>query len=929
MTLSYIDMQSVLPTIRFQLNLGKYRFAFYEHDKEYSVDNAERLRVLQKEMHGFGRPQEVKAKLKEKWKDYFEHKTIENGLTMKEPDKAGQAPYVTEQNPQYAIDERSHSIGLRWGEWSSGHGSSHYGDLDKLNMFIPCLPKPKADEDKDKQRNHAEKLLPPKCMLSLYELPGLVFYHYLLKKYGKDNELVEKQIISCHDNLVKFLTDVKDGKFNPDTDGEGAKSRLESKLMETYSLRLSDIPERIKKYLLNETKSREERLKESAKKRLEIRLKKVMKDLESHQAKKKRIGTKENKFNRKRSAIKTGTLARDLMRDIMDWMPRGSEGRMNLSGESYMAIQAALTMLGQQFDGEKANVDIYDLVDILVKAKLIMPDSNVAGADFNPSHYHPFMDDVLTEDKCGPETSLEDVYEGYLEEEIAYIKRLISSIKNASTDSSLKTQFNLIPFLHCGRERWNEVDDMAIKKLADKYLNSPIQLPNSLFAKPIFGLLEDVARENNLDQLSQALQRVAQDTHNLNNNTAYLIGLYFELVEGDHSQAFYNSFPDEDGTTSPYRHVYRVFKKLFGEPIWGTNQTTTPAYSKKEISDILADRAVNGKMLSDRISRYVQKAVDEFKKQKDDDLKQYRIEIKDAAFNENRVKHLRKKAYEIFEEVDVKVAEKREEFERLTEQYRHEVEAKLKKLLKKVQLNERAILRFKTQDILLLMMSRDILKMGSDEAFKLENVLSESLLEKRVDFSWKVSVNDKTKDNASTFKTIEQKNMKMKDYGQFYKFASDHQRLESLLSRLSPSVFQRAEIENEFSYYDSNRSEVFRLVYILESFALEMKPGLKDDNNAKEPWFNYIRKGKPSPKRNSFKELLEVLIAGADGVLDDQEKELLREIRNAFGHNTYDVDFEIVFSGPRKNKRKVPEVANGIKDNMEEKTTNVLEKTKK
>lgn len=929
MALSYIDMKSVLPTIRFQLNLGKYRFAFYNHDKDYSVDNAERLRVLQKEMHGFGRPLEVKTQLKTKWKDFFEHKTVNNGLTTKEPDKVGQAPYVTEQNPQYAIDEKSHSIGLRWGDWHGGHIGPHYGDLDRLNMFIPCLSKPKADENNGKQRNHAEKLLPPQCMLSLYELPGLVFYYYLLKKYGKQTDQVERHIITYHDNLVRFLIDVKGGTIIPVTDVDDPKGNLENMLMESYALRLSDIPERIKKYLLNETKSREERLKESAKKRLEIRLKKVMKDLESHQAKKKRIGTKENKFNRKRSIIKTGKLAKDLMRDIMDWMPRGSEGRMNLSGENYMAIQAALTMLGQTYDRGKANVEIYDLVDILVKAKLIMPDSDVAEADFDSSHYHPFMDDVMSDDRCGDDTSLEDVYEWYLEEEIAHIKRLIRNFNKASTDSSLMTQYNLIPFLHCGRERWNEVDDMAIKKLADKYLNSPIQLPNSLFAKPIFGLLEVVAREYNLDQLSQALQKMAQDTHNLINNTAYLIGLYFELVEGDHSQAFYNSFPDEDGTTSPYRHVYRIFKKLYGEPIGDTNRTTTPAYSKKEISDILADRKVNGKMLSDRISRCVQKAVDIFKEKKDNELNQYKEKETKKALDDNREKKLHKKRFDIDKEVGIKVAAKRKEFERLTEQYRHEVEAKLKKLLKKVQLNERAILRFKTQDILLLMMSRDILKMGSDNEFKLENVLSESLLEKRVDFSWKVSVNDQTKDNVTTYKTIEQKNMKMKDYGQFYKFASDHQRLESLLSRLSPSVFQRAEIENEFSYYDSNRSEVFRLVYILESFALEMKPGLKDDNNAKEPWFNYIRKGKPSPKRNSFIELLEVLIAGADGILDNQEKELLREIRNAFGHNTYDVDFETIFSGPRKSKRKVPEVANGIKDNMEDETTKVLRKTKK
>ena len=204
--------------------------------------------------------------------------------------------------------------------------------------------------------------------------------------------------------------------------------------------------------------------------------------------------------------------------------------------------------------------------------------------------------------------------------------------------------------------------------------------------------------------------------------------------------------------------------------------------------------------------------------------------------------------------------------------------------------------------------------------------MTESLLDKRVDFTWDVLIRDKGKGFAR--KSIEQKNMKMKNYGQFYKFASDHQRLESLLSRLPQSVFQRAEIENEFSYYDTNRSEVFRQVYIIESEAYKLRPELQDDSNATEDWFFYIdgKTGKKRPIRNSFLQLLEILAAGEDGVLDDSEKKSMQETRNAFSHNTYDVDLPVVFEG-RESHMKIPEIADGIKDKIEEQTDKLKEKS--
>jgi hypothetical protein len=114
---------------------------------------------------------------------------------------------------------------------------------------------------------------------------------------------------------------------------------------------------------------------------------------------------------------------------------------------------------------------------------------------------------------------------------------------------------------------------------------------------------------------------------------------------------------------------------------------------------------------------------------------------------------------------------------------------------------------------------------------------------------------------------------------------------------------------------------VFRQIYIIESKAYQLKPELADDANASEEWFYYTDKktNKPRPKRNNFGELLKILAAGGDGILNDVEKHLLQSTRNAFGHNTYDVDLPVIFQG-KKDKMKVPEVANGIKDKVLEHT---------
>lgn len=903
MALRYIDYQGLFNDIRFQLNLGKYRFAFYQHDKAYSVDNEERLRILQKEMHGFGRIQEVQAKKNEKWAVLYDKKYVEEGLTKKKPDLAGQAPYVTEQYAQYAIDEKSHSVGLRWEGWkATGDSKKHYGDLDNQKMFIPYLPTKPLQEGK--QTNQSEPLLPPQALLSLYELPGLLFYQYLLAKQGKNKFEAEIIIKKYYHSLYRFFLDVSSGTLKP-VAGKDEKDNLEklAKMLsaEPYCLHLTDIPDKLKKYLLGICVDNCHRMEQSAICRLEERKEKKQKALNNFIDKKKKIGSKENKFDKMRATIKTGSLGQLLARDIMEWLTDETKTRMKLTGQNFVAMQTALTLLGQSFGGDRGHeVNCAKLRDIFLKAN-ILPEND---DDYDADLHHPFLLNVLDEEP----SSVEEFYEIYLEEELNHIDYMITFFKKHKAKGTAL----YIPFLHANRSRWKNADEDSMKKLATRYLEQPLQLPNGIFTESIFKLMMEMDNPDLREELVKAQNPVADK--NLANNVSYLMNIYFKHVERDHSQPFYNTTAIE-GKPSPYRHVYRIFKKLYGQQIPHTNQTTTPAFTVEEINGL------RKQALTD-IAKYVEKDVNNWRDRNQFKFEQ-KLKKKLKKENERRYKN-HERQLNVYEELNKAV-------EQEINTMRTTTTAKLIRQLKKVYDNERTIRRFKAQDMLMLIMAREILKAKSQNKdftkdFCLKYVMTDSLLDKPIDFDWNVNIEKRKKNEEGKIekeiirKTIRQEGMKMKNYGQFYKFASDHLRLESLLSRLPDELFLRAEIENELSYYDTNRSKVFRQVYIIESEAYKLKPELENDTNANEEWFYYVdKKGKKHPKRNNFLSLLEILAAGKDGILNEDEKRSLQSTRNAFGHNTYDVDLPTVFEG-KEEKMKIPEVANGIKDKIENQT---------
>lgn len=915
LALKYIDFKGLFDDIRFSLNLGKYRFAFYEHGENYSVDGVKRLRVLQKEMHGFGRIQEVGVEIKNKWGELYDEKFMQDGILQKKPDEAGQAPYVTIQSPRYAIDEKSRSIGMRWSGWTEGSHKSHYGDLDRKKMYIPYLPgKPKIDPELKKQVNQSEPLLPPQATLSIYELPGLLFYQYLLTKYGRDPHLAEQFIIDYHDHLKHFLTDVAEGRLKPleektvDMETQSAiwekrKEEMGVVLRKEYNLRVSDIPAKIMDLLCRKEKDYDEKLENAAFDRLDKKRQVVTKSLEIYRKKKERIGSKENKFDKMRATIKTGQLAQWLMHDILDWIPNDSECRKTLTGQSYMALQSGLTFLGQIFSNlERLPIELSTLRAMFMKANLVP----AQGDGLKSSLHHPFLADVFDECKT---SSVEVFYETYLMKELVHIDAVVKQLESGDSFDDYKK----VPFLYCERKRWRKPGVATLSNLAKRYLMNPMQLPDGMFSKPIFNLLYENASVDMRKVLDDA--RTGPIEKRLDCNTAYLIRRYFEIEEKDGPQPFY------DTSDTRYRHVYRLFKKYFGEPIPGTNQTTTPAYTVEEIRE-------KQKIKKELIANYINADVRKFEEKNKRNLKKFEDKQWCLVKENNKDKVRRSyKEKEMEQEIKKRVARKKAEISAAVLQYENELKQKHGRMFNQINDNERQIRRFMTEDFMMLVMAREILKAKNNEdkdfitGFQLKNVMDESLLDKTVDFEWKINIKDKN--NKVVPKIIEQKNMKIKNYGQFYKFASDRRRLESLLSRLPDTLFNRAEIENELSYYDYSRSEVFRQVYIIESEAYKLKPELMDDVNAQCEWFYYFEeKGGEQKKRyvrNSFIRLLEIVAAGKDGILNETEKCTLQKTRNAFGHNTYDVDLDIVFKGKEK-KRKIPEIAHGIKDKIEQQT---------
>ena len=318
LALQYLDSQKAFSDIRFMVRLGHYRFKFYK--KQCVADNApDTLRVLQKEINGFGRLDEMEAARKKNYTPLFKAtcvKTNDKGIEVHElvPDAPDSAPYITDTKAHYLID--NNRVGLR---------------IDNP-LFLPSL---RGEKGAPVQFAGGISLLSPQAWLSTYELPGLVFYQYLYGTYdghGKHFPSAEEIIKSYISAYEKIFVDLLEGSF----DG-----------WDEYAyapLTLGDLPQKIKGFILHPSATIDPRFQEKANNRIDDMIKWTEAEITGFDTKLKKLSDKGNKLGKKKYVdLRPGSIASCLVRDILFFTPV-SEEKAKITSANYNSLQSALAL---------------------------------------------------------------------------------------------------------------------------------------------------------------------------------------------------------------------------------------------------------------------------------------------------------------------------------------------------------------------------------------------------------------------------------------------------------------------------------------------------------------------------------------------------------------------------------------------------------
>ncbi|MDE6487124.1 MAG: type VI-B CRISPR-associated RNA-guided ribonuclease Cas13b [Muribaculaceae bacterium] len=210
--------------------------------------------------------------------------------------------------------------------------------------------------------------------------------------------------------------------------------------------------------------------------------------------------------------------------------------------------------------------------------------------------------------------------------------------------------------------------------------------------------------------------------------------------------------------------------------------------------------------------------------------------------------------------------------------------------------NERAIRRYKVQDMVLFMLAGRLLALdslpdGGDMRLKnLSPIQGEEGKGNILDTPMPYSLVLPLESGRSV--RITQPDLKPKNYGDFYTFLNDT-RLDTLMAYLDNGSelveIDREALEREFGEYDRRRTDVFRLVHEIEQNIYER---FRAQFDAKEPEIYYFADGAGKmPRLNNFNNLLNLV---ADGL---EAHTILTEVRNAFSHNRYTRKSVVKLSG--------------------------------
>lgn len=469
--------------------------------------------------------------------------------------------------------------------------------------------------------------------------------------------------------------------------------------------------------------------------------------------------------------------------------------------------------------------NISTLKSLFVKAQLL-----------ESKNKHPFLSWVLEKEP----KNIFCFYYCYLEEKIICLKSLLAL-------ASKENDYNY-SFLHPKRIKWAVRSEEYYQKLAGRYLEAPIELPRGLFEKAIKELLQKKFNDN------PAIQAALNNPKGC--NVSFLIHEYFKNIHSedpDENQDFYS--PKE----GHYLRNYKYFDILYASKV--KNKMENVYFTIDEMEKKSKDETI--------VNEYLHN----FQKDK-------KQENKGCLIQKNKDKEECKEVSRYKESSDQKNKEDQEKERR-----------RLKKYLNEYRENEKCIRRYKVQDMLLFLMAKDILlnewKDAEIKEYRLKNICSKqekSILSQEIPFS--ITLNWE-KGEKQISKVITQEKLKLKNYGDFYKFIYDD-RIRTLLPQLKEDInpIGRELLEKELDGYDLNRVTIFQNIHEFEKFVIDKHPELK-------------------MQKHQFKDLINI-----HGLISEKTNQDLRDVRNAFSHNHYTKCIDI-------SQKELPDIARTITEYFE------------
>ena len=934
--LRYIDNRDIFPTIRFHLDLGYYRFAFYPKTR---IDGTEETRILQKRINGFGKLVITENARLDKWRDLFQESEI------KKPNET--------ENAEIARDEEGNIIEIEQLVKANGDTKPFVTDkrasynfhCNRIGLYWEQNPKPEEEyktyvPNLNTKVNAAEKTRPdvnvitPLASLSVHDLPALIFYEYLRDGDGKPAEEIIKE---KYKQYRKFFSDIAEGKitrwddvkrlkkkdipekFWPYLDGNTAGSQTD-RIINNYTGK--DVVDGTNIYRLRgHIQERIDYLDKEIKKFNAICLKMVTTDNE--------YGTDEYK------AFRPASLARKMAQSIMQWLPAECPAKKTMTGVNYGVMSSVLSQFGS--DGK----DIGSLKTMFMKGDII---TSEYAADVK-SNYHPFLDDVLNSSV----ENMENLYIEYISKELEHIKTLQAELELAE-DKRTFIQTKL-PFAKLTRKRFADRDENYYRQLAQRYLtidnsdnggvkNSPaiILLPDGLFTEYIFKLLQ-----NKYPDIF-----TGNPGEGVNNNASYLISTYFVKVSKDESQRFYQSFVwGQKKPDSKYKRHYKFFDFYDGPNV---SKGYESKLTQQEINEKL--RIIDRKSIHDKVEEYIrfeEGKIEEFAKEKNDNQSKLEETRMRPEKHWQVYSKKRKKYFPIDKEEEIIRIEKKlakldqmilnseQKIVRIKETYAD----KFISLKNECQHTERTIRRYRIEDIVTFYMVttyfKELFKDKPQEAeFRLQDVGSkmfvegsdgdEAFLDKTVPFSRIIPVtfardeNDMFKKNWEKDEQIEKITMDcvvflnriaIRNYNLALAELND-ERLISFLTHFAcihylygakldtPLRINFNRLSLEFKRYNQLRSDIFREVHAIEKIIVDHNTNvLNNDRNSqfyipmKDEDKTKIKKGEKvirkdeDAKRNSFINILAF-------VYDEYNNMSVytNNVRKSAAHNHYGVLFK-------------------------------------